>query len=157
MYYIGIDVGGTNLVAGLVKNGFFHYISVGDSRICLYRDGALYQLNREHVFRRELELRAVNQEEALAAAAVHPKAAGLTSYLGMGKLKYVDVPDQPLAIRPGDKFVLMSDGVYNALSQAELTACLAGAPEQAALELEETIRAKRYSNQDNYTAVILGF
>ena len=28
---------------------------------------------------------------------------------------------------------------------------------QAALELEETIRAKRYSNQDNYTAVILGF
>ena len=153
----GYSRGGSTLVAGLVRNGFFHYISVGDSRICLYRDGALYQLNREHVFRRELELRAVNQEEALAAAAVHPKAAGLTSYLGMGRLKYVDVPDQPLAIRPGDKFVLMSDGVYNALSQAELTACLAGTPEQAAVELEETIRAKKYSNQDNYTAVILGF
>ena len=53
--------------------------------------------------------------------------------------------------------MLMSDGVYNALSQAELTACLAGTPEQAAVELEETIRAKKYSNQDNYTAVILGF
>ena len=153
----GYSRGGSTLVAGLVRNGFFHYISVGDSRICLYRDGALYQLNREHVFRRELELRAVNQEEALSAAAVHPKAAGLTSYLGMGRLKYVDVPDQPLAVRPGDKFVLMSDGVYNALSQAELTACLAGTPEQAAVELEETIRAKKYSNQDNYTAVILGF
>ena len=97
-----------------------------------------------------------NLEEALAAAAVHPKAAGLTSYLGMGRLKYVDMPDQPLAIRKGDKFILMSDGVYNALSQSELTACLAGTPEEAALELQQAIRAKNYSNQDNYTAVILG-
>lgn len=153
----GCGRSGSTLVAGLARDGFFHFLSVGDSRVCLYRDGALYQLNREHIFRRELELRAVNREEALSAAAAHPKAAGLTSYLGMGQLKYVDMPAQPTAIRPGDKFILMSDGVYNALTQEELAACLEGGPEEAALALDGAIREKNYSNQDNYTAVILGF
>ena len=148
---------GSTLVAGLVRNGAFHYLSVGDSRICLFRDGALYQLNREHVFRHDLEVRAVNGEGELAGASAHPKAAGLTSYLGMGALKYVDLPAQPVAIRAGDKFILMSDGVYNALTEREFTGCLSGTPENAAQALDRAIKAKNYSNQDNYTAVILGF
>lgn len=148
---------GSTLVAGLVRGGAFHYLSIGDSRICLFRDGALYQLNREHIFLHELEVRAVNGEGDLAAAYAHPKAAGLTSYLGMGTLKYVDLPAQPVAIRAGDKFILMSDGVYNALTDQEFISCLSGTPEDAAQALDRLIKAKNYSNQDNYTAVILGF
>ena len=153
----GCGKSGSTLVAGLVRDGRFYTLSVGDSRVCLYRDGTLYQLNREHIFLHELEQRAVNGEDSLQAAYSHPRRAGLTSYLGMGRLRYVDMPAGPIDIHIGDKFLLMSDGVYNALAQAELTACLSAPAEEAAVLLEQAIRAKNYSNQDNYTAVILGF
>lgn len=149
----GLRSAGSTIVMGLVREGYFYYLSVGDSRICLLRDGVLYQLNREHVFRSELYQRAVNGEMSLAEAAGHPKGGGLTSFLGMGQLAHVDLPAQPAAVRSGDRFVLMSDGVYNALPEGELTALLASGG--GADALRAAIQAKGYTNQDNYTAVIL--
>lgn len=146
---------GSTLTAGLIRNGGFHYLSVGDSRICLCRQGVLYQLNREHIYRNELYTRFVNGEETLEGAAGHPQAAGLTSFLGMGQLKYIDLPAEPVTVQPGDRFLLMSDGVYNALSPEEMTAALAQGPGRTAQALHEAIQAKGYQNQDNYTAVIL--
>lgn len=154
---LGPNIGksGSTLVAGLIRDGQFHYISVGDSRICLYRNGVLHQLNREHIYCHELSIQAVNGSGTLQSAFTHPKAAGLTSYLGMGQLKYIDIPAQPVTVQPGDKFVLMSDGVYNALSQEELSDALNGTATQAAEDLGRLIQSKAYQNQDNYTAVIL--
>lgn len=148
---------GTTLLAGLVRDRTFYCLSVGDSHIYLYRDGALLQLNREHVYRHDLQVRAINQGTNLHAAWAHPKAGGLTSFLGMGQLKYVDMPDQGIPVRDGDRFLLMSDGVYNALSFEELTGCISGTAEEIAGKLDQAIQSKRYSNQDNYTAVILAF
>ena len=146
---------GSTLTAGLVRDGAFHYLSIGDSRIALYRNGVLYQLNREHVYRNELYVSYVNGSETLEGAAGHPKGAGLTSFLGMGELKYIDLPAQPVAVQPGDRFLLMSDGVYNALSPREMEDALSRGPGQAAQALDSAIKAKGYQNQDNYTAVIL--
>lgn len=151
----GVYRSGSTLTAGLIREGAFHCLSIGDSRICLYRQGILYQLNREHVYRNELYLSYINGEETLEGAVTHPKGAGLSSFLGMGRLKYIDLPAEPVAIRPGDRFVLMSDGVYNALTPQELTAALSKEAGQTAQALNEAIRAKGYQNQDNYTAVIL--
>lgn len=151
----GRSKSGSTLVMGLIRAGKFHYLCVGDSRICLYRAGTLYQLNREHIYRHELNLKAVNGTGTFQEAATHPTASGLTSYLGMGTLKYADVPARPADILPGDKFILMSDGVYNALTDAELTAALDLPAEQAAAALEKAIQNKHYPRQDNYTAVIL--
>jgi len=148
---------GTTLVAGIVKDGMFNYVSVGDSRICLYRQGLLTQLNREHVFRNELRVQAVNGLGTLWDAGTHPKAAGLTSYLGMGSLKYIDIPAEPLRVCRGDKIILMSDGVYNAMTLPEREATLAMPAQQAADAIGQTIHTKAYRNQDNYTAVILQF
>ena len=151
----GVYRSGSTLTAGLIRDGGFHYLSIGDSRICLYRRGILYQLNREHVYRNELYIGYVNGEETLEEAVSHPKAAGLSSFLGMGRLKYIDLPAEPVTIRPGDRFILMSDGVYNALTPQELTAALSQETGQTAQALDSAIRAKGYQNQDNYTAVIL--
>ena len=73
----------------------------------------------------------------------------------MGPLKFVDNPAQPVTLVPGDKFILMSDGVYNALTPEEMTAALASTAAQSAEDLGRLIQAKAYPNQDNYTAVIL--
>lgn len=150
----GVRTAGSTLVMGLLRGGMFYHLSVGDSRICLYRDGVLYQLNREHVFREELYIRAVNGEIAMQEAVNHPKGGGLTSFLGMGQLKYIDLPARPVAVRSGDVFLLMSDGVYNALAEGELEGVLS-AGGSAAGGLRQVIQAKGYTNQDNYTAVIL--
>ena len=148
---------GTTLVAGIARDGLFRYVSVGDSRICLFRRGSLIQLNREHIFRNELATRAVNGMGTLWDAETHPKAGGLTSYLGMGELKYVDIPAEPLRLERGDKVILMSDGVYNALTQAELESALGLSAQSAADTIARMIQAKAYRNQDNYTAIILEF
>ena len=92
---------GSTLVAALLRDGWFHWISVGDSRIALLRGGVLYSLNREHVFRRELLLAAINGVGSLEDAMQNPRAAGLTSYLGMGVLRHVDVPAEPVRVLPG--------------------------------------------------------
>lgn len=151
----GIRSGGTTMVMGLIKDNAFHYLSVGDSRICLYRGGVLYQLNREHIYRNELAVQFVNGDVSLQEVYSHPKGGGLTSYLGMGDLRYVDLPAQPVAVRPGDRFILMCDGVYNALTDRELAEVLNAGKGAVAEALRAAIQAKNYANQDNYTAIIL--
>lgn len=151
----GIGRSGSTMVAGLIRNGYFHYLSIGDSRICLYRDGQLMQLNREHVYENDLSVGALNGIGTLQSAASHPNKAGLTSYLGMGQLKYVDIPAQSVTIRAGDKFILMSDGVYNALQEFEIKNALRNDAEKAAECLGAMIAEKAYRNQDNYSAIIL--
>ena len=152
----GASRSGSTLVAALVRDGCLSFVSVGDSRIALLRDGALYTLDREHVYRNELLCAAVNGERSFESALSHPRAGGLTSYLGMGRLKYVDFPAAPIALMPGDRVVLMSDGVYNALGVSELADALLLPPEQAAEEIRRAVSAKGYSTQDNYTAVVIG-
>ena len=157
--FLGPNLGrsGSTLVAGIVRDGMFSYVSVGDSRICLYRQGLLSQLNREHIYRNELRTQAVNGLGTRWDAGTHPKAAGLTSYLGMGELKYVDIPAEPLRVCADDKIILMSDGVYNAMTLPELEAALALPAQQAADTIAAAIHAKAFRHQDNYTAVILQF
>ena len=151
----GLGRSGSTVVAAIVKDGLFHFISVGDSRIALLRDNVLYQLNREHIYCNDLAVEAVNGSGTLAAAFAHPKAHGLTSFLGMGRLKHIDIPARALSLKAGDRFVLMSDGVYNALSDAEIISALRLPPAESAGYLGEMIRQKNYPTQDNYTAVIL--
>ena len=85
----------------------------------------------------------------------NPRAAGLTSYLGMGVLRHVDIPAEPVRVLPGDRFVLMSDGVTNALEREELEKLLSLPADQAAEAVRSAVEAKKYAGQDNYTAIIL--
>ncbi|MCM1539880.1 MAG: serine/threonine-protein phosphatase [Blautia sp.] len=151
----GYNKSGSTLVMGLVRDSLFSFLSIGDSRICLYRHGLLMQLNREHIFRNQLALDAINGELPLQDAYTDSRSSGLTSFLGMGALEHIDMPASPLRLIPGDKLLLMSDGVYNALNEEELISSLKGSPEDVVSNLRQAILEKGFTNQDNYTAVIL--
>lgn len=151
----GLRGSGSTLVMALVQAGTLSFLSVGDSRICLYRNGVLTQLNREHTYQWELALEMVNGARPLSEVYTSPQGTGLTSFLGMGSLKHIDLPAEPIRLLPGDRVILMSDGVYNALTDQELTQALAEEPEQASQVIRQAIEDKNYQNQDNYTAVIL--
>lgn len=152
-------VSGSTVVAALAGQEGFDWISVGDSRVCLYRSGRLIQLNREHNYESELLWQAVNGEISFAEAQENPKRGSLTSFIGMGKLKYIDGSLRPIEAVPGDCLLLMSDGVFNTLSEEELVAILQTYPDpqQAAEAMEKQILAYNRPKQDNFTAVLLQY
>ena len=150
-----IEKGGTTLLLGLIQDGMFHYASVGDSRICLYRGGELIYLNREHTYLNDLLKQVINGELTFCEAISDEEAQCITSYFGTGSLNKIDLPNNSIYALPGDKFILMSDGVYNALEHKELCLALKHPAEDAANAIESFIRTKNHTNQDNYTAVIL--
>ena len=151
--------GGTTLVAALVRGGAFHWISVGDSRVYLYRSGSIVQLNQEHTYEIDLMQKVLNGEMSAAEAANDPQRRGLTSYIGMGRLKHVDASLRRIKLMPGDRIMLMTDGVFNNLPETAMADTLRRNPDvqQAAKVLEEQVLALQDPAQDNFTAIVLGF
>ena len=148
---------GSTLLLGYVRDRSFQFLSIGDSRVCLLRGNELMQLNREHSYENELALQAINGSMSVSAALNDPKGHGLVSFLGMGWVQAFDMPAEPLRLLPGDRVILMSDGVYNALSREELKTTLSGPFGMVTDRMKTEIEDKKYSNQDNYTAVIIAY
>ena len=147
--------GGSTMVLGYLRRGEFTFSSVGDSRISLYRDGTLWHLNRRHVFGDEMVISALNGGLTYETATMDRKKAALTSYLGMGKLKYTDMPDARISLRRGDRIILMSDGVFNTLSDEELASILSRKIDTVTGVIAEQIKAKANRYQDNFTAIVV--
>ncbi len=148
---------GSTLLAVLVENDTMQWITVGDSRICLYRGGNLIQINREHIYCTELLEKAINGKLSFAEALRDPQADRLSSFVGMGDLKHVDICLNRLKLCSGDRILLMSDGVFNTLSNEEISRVLHSSSDatSAAAHLEQKVLQKNAPNQDNFTCVIL--
>ncbi len=152
-------VSGSTLIAALAEPGQFQWISVGDSRIYLYRRGVLLQLNREHIYESELLNMAVNGEISFQEAHNHARKKSVSSFIGMGRLKYIDEPLRPIPALVGDRLLLTSDGVFNTLSDDEIAAILRCFPDpnEAMSKLEEAVLQKNNPYQDNFTSVLIAW
>ncbi|QDX80015.1 serine/threonine protein phosphatase [Denitratisoma sp. DHT3] len=128
-------IGMATTLSGLVLRGARYYLAhVGDSRIYLLRDGALTQLTEDHTWPHpELEN-------------VLRRAIGLDAHL------VVDHGDGELQV--GDRFILLTDGVWGTLGDAGIQELLArhGEAEDAAEAL--TREALRRDSQDNCSALV---
>ena len=153
----GQERSGSTLVSCVIRNGYLHFLTVGDSRIYLYRGGALIQLNREHIYQEELACRAVNQEVSLPQVRGDRQAHALTSYFGIGRIPYIDRNDEGLKLLSGDKILMASDGVFGTLTQAQMEAALTQDVSAAARTMGELIRQANRPHQDNNTAVVLEY
>ena len=148
--------GGSTLVACLVQNGELAWLSIGDSRIYLWRNGGLIQLNREHNFSRDLTLLALQGDLTLEEVGTDPRRENLTSYVGRGFPGAIEWNEEPVSLLPGDQILLVSDGVYRALSQNELENCLYKSSAQETVQSMRTlIQKKDFPNQDNYTGIVI--
>lgn len=155
----GLYKSGSTVVAVLVSGEYFHWISVGDSRIYLYREGYVNQLNRDHDLLQDWMPEILDGRRSLEASRKDPAARKLTSFIGMGQLKYIDRSLHAIKVMPGDRILLMSDGVYGQLPDEQMAEILRRFPDvrQAAAEMDRCVRATQNPHQDNYTALILGF
>ncbi|KWU52651.1 PP2C family protein-serine/threonine phosphatase [Pseudomonas palleroniana] len=140
---------GSTVVALLLEHGRAACIWAGDSRCYLWRDKSLYQLSRDHsLAQRLMDERLLS----VAQAQAHPDARALTRAVGARSRLQLEVLE--LSTRPGDVFLLCSDGLYQALSHGDLGCALSlGAPRQAVDHL--FARALCRPTADDLTAVVV--
>lgn len=152
----GNQISGSTVVSVIIKDGCMHFISVGDSRICLLREGVLLTLNREHTYGSQLDEQAARGEIPVGEARSDPQRASLTSFIGMPELTQIDRSLRPVTLVPGDVVLLMSDGVFGTLTDDEIVSVLAsGDIYQDASAMEQAVLKKQKGNQDNFTAVLI--
>lgn len=149
--------GGSTLVAVFLRSDGVYWCSAGDSRIYLFRGGKLTQLTEDADYFTDLLTEVIKGEITFDEADENEKKVALTGYIGSSDDISVEVNVRPLVPEKGDKLLLCSDGVYNALEENEIAAILLGEPQDAANTVVTAVLAKGYENQDNFTAVILGF
>ena len=153
----GQDRSGSTLISCVIRNGYLHFLTVGDSRLYLYRGGAMIQLNREHIYQEELAVKAVNQLNSLQQVRGDRQSQALTSFFGIGRMPYLDRNDEGILLVDGDKLLLASDGVFGTLSRAQMSDALSKDVSTAAKSMGEMIRAANRKHQDNNTAVVLEY
>ena len=144
---------GSTLVATLIQNGLLWFLSIGDSRICLFRDGGAVQLTREHVYAADLDLRAARDAAGYDDAVMDAQRHALTSYIGMPEPEHIDFNLHPVRLLAGDWVVLMSDGVFNTLTDEEIASALHGNVHEAACTMEDLVLRRQTAQQDNFTSV----
>jgi serine/threonine protein phosphatase PrpC len=146
---------GTTLVAAVIHGDALHWVSVGDSRLYLWRDRQLAQLTEDHIYANDLDRDAANGNISREDAENHPERRSLTSYLGLTPLDLIDYNPLPFPLIAGDRLLLCSDGLYAALEKSEVTPLVGREAQQTAEYLVDLVLAKNRPGQDNLTVAIL--
>ena len=140
--------GMSSTLSSLLICGAMAYIAqVGDSRVYLTRDGKTAQLTEDHTlvnFR--LKLGLITAAEAANA----PGKNVITR--AVGHQDYVEVDTIDLETRPGDRFMLCSDGLHGYLIDGELDELMAGERDAVANRFIEM--ANERGGRDNITVVV---
>jgi protein phosphatase len=122
---------------------------IGDSRVYRVTDEGLQQLSTDHSVVQELVDAGMISADA---AAVHPQRHLVTRALGVGPPAEADVLLLP--VRPGQRFLICSDGLTGELRDQEIAGLLTGRDAEAAAD--ELVRtAARRGASDNVTAVVV--
>jgi protein phosphatase len=124
---------------------------IGDSRIYLYRDGELSQITTDHTFvQRLVDSGRITPDEAR----VHPRRSVLMRVLG-------DVDSAPevdtfaMTTKPGDRWLLCSDGLSDFVDDADIEKILAERVSAKATGDRLVKITLDHGAPDNVTAVIL--
>ncbi|MBO0495079.1 PP2C family serine/threonine-protein phosphatase [Pseudomonas sp. Marseille-Q1929] len=140
---------GSTVVALLLEGHRAACVWAGDSRCYLWRAQCLYQLSRDHSL---LERLMAEQQLSREQAQAHPDARALTRAVGGREPLSLEVLE--LATRPGDVFLLCSDGLYQALSHRELGGALSQGTAQQIVERLFAL-VLRGPARDDLTAVVV--
>jgi PPM family protein phosphatase len=142
---------GATLTAVLVDHTTAYVAEVGDSRAYLLRAGQLKQLTRDQSLVQMLVDQGLMQPEE---AENSPRKNILLQ--AMGSVEEVHAAIVQVGLRQGDKLLICSDGISNAVTHAELLQILhANAPWPACAQLIQL--ANDRGGEDNLTAVVALF
>ena len=141
---------GTTVVAALFDADRATLVHVGDSRAYLFRDGELRRLTDDHSWVQEqVNAGILSEDEAKS----HPLKNVVTRALGGAAHVSVDLIEVP--VRPGDRFLLCSDGLTGMVPDEDLFTHFRsdGVIEKTVRQLIDT--ANDRGGVDNITAIIV--
>lgn len=151
---------GTTLVAAVVEKDCLSWISVGDSRVYLFREGLLKPLSRDHNVATRLQMMVekgeLNPEDVISPA----MQDALTSFIGIDILEEYDTSAVPLSLKNGDVILLCTDGLYNFMPEREVTEILEHDPSKPwrgnlAEMIVGRVMDKKHPFQDNVTVMLM--
>lgn len=139
---------GSTLVAAVLDKFELHWISAGDSRAYLCRDGSLHRLTVDH---------NVGEDRWHSPESVEPDAhaAALTSFIGRTGALRTDGNLRPLRVRSDDCVVLASDGLYDALGEARIAQHLTGNLQEGCDRMIRLAVGLDLPEQDNLTIMAM--
>lgn len=148
--------GGTTLICVYIYRNGMYWVSVGDSAIFLFRQGRLYQLNKEHNRLNELYLKFMYREITKEQLMAEPSLQGLTSNIGRRELRDLDQNLTGLRLQSGDRILLCTDGVSGRLTEKELLVAMSQGTAQACADaMKSMVLKKNAPKQDNLTAEVI--
>jgi serine/threonine protein phosphatase PrpC len=139
---------GTTLTAALVEGDEVSIAHVGDSRAYLHRDGELKMLTSDHSLVEELRRQGRLTEEQ---AEDHPQRSIITRALGPEPR--VEVDTVTVSARPGDAFLICSDGLTTMVKDERIAEILAEIPALDDAVSELVREANDAGGRDNITVV----
>ena len=143
---------GTTLAALWLRGDEALLAHAGDSRLYMYRAGALHALTFDHSLVGE---RVARGELTLEQARIHPSRHVITRAVGVRDVVAPDVAS--LRPRPGDVFVICWDGISAQHTDDEMRDCLLerrGDLTRAASDLVDLANAR--GGEDNATVILVG-
>ena len=140
-------------VSGFVRVGDRLAVAhIGDSRIYRWRDGVLTQVTKDHTFvQRLVDSGRITAEEA----AVHPRRSVLMRVLGDVELT-PEIDVEVLDTRPGDRWVLCSDGLSGYVDEERIGELLDEHPDASAAVEALIDESLDHGAPDNVTVVVVG-
>jgi protein phosphatase len=140
---------GTTVTAALVEAEQIAIGHVGDSRAYLIRDGELEQLTKDHSLVGDLMRSGrLTAEEA----DTHPQRSVITRALGTDP--EVDVDTLVVDAKPGDVFLLCSDGLTTMVGDEEILSIIRERESLGQAVKELVKQANRRGGEDNVTVVL---
>lgn len=142
---------GTTLTAAVLHGKYATIANVGDSRAYLVRGGGVTQVTQDHtVVAEDVAQGKISAREAQA----DPRRNQLTHALGTRERLETRLPNIfELALLPGDRLLLCSDGLYEVVDQVDMQRLL-GAQEADAAAIALVDLARERGTTDNATAVV---
>ncbi len=140
---------GTTVVAALVAGDKVVLVGVGVSRIYRLRGGSLEQLTSDDTWLASV----LGAKEAEDADPSHPLRHVLTSVVGTKDDLKPESREETL--KPGDRFLLCTDGIHGKLDSAALTTLLASASTSADGATRLVDEALTRGTTDNATALVI--
>jgi protein phosphatase len=141
---------GATATAALVFPGAAVLAHVGDSRVYQMRDGTLKQLTTDQTYvGRLLAQGHISFEEAQQ----HEQRHVLLQAVGTNETLEIDV--QTVLIRPGDRVLLCSDGLYDLVSDEAIAETLGGGGPPLSKCRALVTAANSLGGFDNTTVIVL--
>jgi len=142
---------GTTCTALVLRGDEAFSAHVGDSRLYLLRDGVLQALSEDHSLVNEMVRQGlISKEEARH----HEDRNVITRALGLHPAVEVATWAAPRSVRPHDRFLLCSDGLYDLVNDEEILETMEEQPPHTAAE-QLVALAKARGGHDNITVAVL--